>query len=585
MIGSESAKGHFQVEWLISNLRWLLLVSVALVSFTDAFLKHRAVFDAAYILPQIVILTLAILYNLTVMLLLLHGALPLAFPVITLLIDTALTIGFVTASGGLESPLLFFGLFPILTAALRYPWAISPLIAIVIVLGCSLAGYRLAPPGVLESALFPYGARSLVLLLAALISGLVGDRLKQALALTRQREEEMELRRLRTAHEHSRVIFELASMLSATLNYTKVLEAMLEVTETGMRELDQSGPKHVSLVLLFSHADLQVVASRHLPPRDQKAVFSGKSGALARALATAEPVITDEPGADPELGQLITMHNCQQAVVVPLRAGFENYGALVVGSPQPDAYTEYHLDLLTAICNQGIVALQNAQLYQNLMEEKEHIVAVEEDARKKLSRDLHDGPTQSIAAIAMRLNYIQMLLDKNPEQVREELAQVEELARRTTKEIRHMLFALRPLILESQGLRAALEQSISKLAETDPTPIHLEAAAGVDEVLDRNTQGVIFYIVEEAIGNARKHARANNIWVRLYIQDGVFYTEVEDDGVGFDVDAVQVRYDERGSLGMINMMERANLINGRLTITSSPGEGTHLRLSLPLRGK
>jgi len=241
--------------------------------------------------------------------------------------------------------------------------------------------------------------------------------------------------------------------------------------------------------------------------------------------------------------------------------------------------------MLIAICNQAIVALQNAQLYQSLTEEKERIVEVEEDARKKLARDLHDGPTQSIAAIAMRLNYLRMLLSRDPDldQTKEELERIEDLARRTTKEIRHMLFTLRPLILETQGLRAALEQYGSKLAETDETLIHLEALPDVDQQLDQNAQGVSFYILEEAIANARKHAQAENIWVRLFVKDTKFVGEVEDDGRGFDVDAVQVRYDERDSLGMINMHERAQLIGGELAIASAPGEGTRIRLTVPLR--
>lgn len=587
MPAPESTKERLQVDWLISNLRWLLLVSVALVSFTETLIDHGDFFDADYLLPQIILLTIAALYNLIVMLLLLSGALKWVVPVMTLLIDTFLAIGFVVMSGGLTSPLLFFALFPILTAALRFPWVVSLLVAIVVVIGCGLASYLIAPPetGTSWSALLPYAVRSLVLLLAALISGLVSDRMRRAMMRTRRLEEEAELRKLHTAQEHSRMMFDLASTLSATLNYNKVLEAVLNVGEAGMQELGHPDLAHVSMVMLFGHNDLRIVASRHLPPRDQKAVFQGKSGVLGRALATAEPVIADNPAADPELSQLITMHSCQQAIVVPLRAGFENFGAIVFGSSHSGVYTKDHQDLLVAISNQAIVALQNAQLYQSLIKEKERIVAVEEDARKKLARDLHDGPTQSIAAMAMRLNYARMLLKKDPQQTAEELARVEELARRTTKEIRHMLFTLRPLILETQGLRAAMVQYVSKLAETDPTPIHLEAEAGVDQLLERNAQGVVFYIIEEAIGNARKHAQAKNLWIRLYIRDNTFIAEVQDDGRGFDVDAVQTRYDERGSLGMINMYERAELVSGKLTIVSAPGEGTQITLTAPLPGR
>jgi len=587
MATSKSTKERLQVDWLISNLRWLLLVSVALVSVLDAFISQGRAFDAASIIPQILLLTVAALYNLAVMLLLLYSVFSRAIPAMTLLIDTILTIGFVITSGGLNSPLLFFALFPILTAALRFPWIISLLVAIVIVVGCGCVSYTITTPNISPADQFSFGARSLILMLAALISGLVGNQMKQIIARTRQLEEEAELRKLRTAQEHSRVIFELASTLSATLNYNKVLEAVLEVGEAGMRELGRPSSAHASLVMLFGRSDLHIVASRHLSHRDQNAVFQGKRGVLARALATAEAVVTNNPSEDPELCQLIAMHSCQQAIVVPLRAGFESFGVVVFGSAQPDAYTEDHQKLLIAICNQAIVALQNAQLYQSLMEEKERIVHVEEDERKKLARDLHDGPTQSIAAIAMRLNYVRMLLNKERdlEQSAEELARIEELARRTTKEIRHMLFRLRPLILETQGLKAALEQHISKLAETDPTPIHLEVASEADQLLEPHAQGVIFYIIDEAIINARKHAQANNLAVRLYIEDNNFIAQVEDDGKGFDVDSVQTRYDERGSLGMINMHERAELVNGTLRVTSAPGEGTRVTLTVPLRGR
>jgi signal transduction histidine kinase len=581
---SDTARQRFQVDWLISNLRWLLLASVGLVLLADAAIQGGGTIRVNAILPQVVVWVLAVLYNLTVTLLLLYGVPGRPLPVVTLAVDTVLTISFVVTSGGLDSPLLFFALFPILTAALRYPWFVSALIGLAVVGSCGLVGYYLLPTGGSPSRLLPFAGRALVLVLATLVSGLVGDRVKLRIARTKQLEDEAELRRLRTTHERSRLISQLAATLSATLNYNAVLEAMIEVGEAGMRELDQHPSTHISLVLLFNQNRLHIVTSRHLPQRDQRVTFSGRAGALAHALTAAEPVIVEKPAEDPELGQLIVLHGCRHAVVVPLRAGFQNYGAVVFASTRAKTYTDDHVDLLVALCNQAIVALQNAQLYQSLMAEKEHIVAVEEDARKKLARDLHDGPTQSIAAIAMRINYIRTLQDRAPERVSEELAQVEEMARRTTKEIRQMLFTLRPLVLETQGLRAALEQYVAKLRETERATVVLEASPGVDQPLDSSTQGVLFYIIEEAIGNARKHARADTIWVRLSAPPGGgFVAEVEDDGVGFDVADVQAGYDERGSLGMVNMRERAELIGAQLTIASRPGHGTRVRIVVPAR--
>jgi len=583
MATPDSVRSRFQIDWLISNLRWLLLVSVALVGLIQPSTSGSLVSVRPYV-PLILMLIVAALYNLFVMLLLIYGVLGRTIPLLTTTIDTALSIGFAITTGGINSPLLFFALFPIVTAALRFSWSISLLVAGVTVAGIGLIDIIAAGKSVSLPEVFTFLTASLVLLLATLTSGLVADRLRRALARKRADEEAQELLELRSAHQRSRLVFELASTLSASLNYDRVLQAVLDVAEEGMLELGQSGQTHLSAVLLFDENELRVIASRHLPQADHSVRFEGKAGVLGQAFETGEPVITDHPAGDPELSRFILMHSCRQAIVVPLRAGFENFGAVIFGTTQPDTYTEDHGDLLWAICNQAILALQNARLYESLNEEKERIVAVEEDARKKLSRDLHDGPTQSIAAIALRLNYIQTLLDKDPDQAGEEIATLEKLARQTTKEIRYMLFTLRPLILETQGLFAALKQYVRKLAEMGGrTEIRVQGAPEIGRRVDRNVQGVTFYIVEEAIGNAWKHAQANHIWVKLLVEDDTFRAEIVDDGCGFDLEAVARLYDDRSSLGMMNMKERAELINGQLSVSSAPDKGTRVVLAVPLR--
>jgi len=308
----------------------------------------------------------------------------------------------------------------------------------------------------------------------------------------------------------------------------------------------------------------------------------GRAGLVAEAIQAAEAMQSDDLRHDPELAQFVALHGCKSVLCVPLRAGFETYGAVVVASREPSIFTGEHIEMLTAVCSQATIALQNAQLYQSLQQEKNRIVEIEENARKKLARDLHDGPTQSLAAIAMRLNYTRKLIVHQPDKVDEEIARVEELARRTTKEIRHMLFTLRPLVLETQGLVAALEASIQKSNETHPDiSIHLEADR-VEDNLDLNAQGVVFYIIEEAVGNARKHAKAGNIWIRLKLEPDAVIAEVQDDGEGFDVKGVTSAYESRGSLGMVNMRERAELVNGVLSLDSHPGHGTIITLAVPL---
>jgi signal transduction histidine kinase len=101
--------------------------------------------------------------------------------------------------------------------------------------------------------------------------------------------------------------------------------------------------------------------------------------------------------------------------------------------------------------------------------------------------------------------------------------------------------------------------------------------------MEMGKQGVIFYIIEEAVNNARKHANAPHIWVRLRpYETGLALLEVEDDGLGFDVAAVTKSYDSRGSLGMINLRERTELVNGLLNVDSAPGNGTRIQVYIPL---
>jgi signal transduction histidine kinase len=183
----------------------------------------------------------------------------------------------------------------------------------------------------------------------------------------------------------------------------------------------------------------------------------------------------------------------------------------------------------------------------------------------------------------MRINIARRMLQKDAQSADNELQRIEELAQRTTKEIRHMLFTLRPLVLESQGLVAALTTMADKMRETFNQNVTINVDETLLEQLEMGKQGVIFYIVEEAVNNARKHARAETIAVSLKRLDpGLVLLEIADNGVGFDVQAVNLAYDKRGSLGMVNLRERTELVNGLLHIDSAPGKGTRVQVFIPL---
>jgi len=382
-----------------------------------------------------------------------------------------------------------------------------------------------------------------------------------------------------------RVIYELTSTLTATLSYKRVLDSALDMGDAALNPDPQAGDagRLVSAVLLFKGDKLHIGSARRFTNADQKVSLLGAEGLLKKVFDEGEPALSSDIGYDPELSRIVALRSCTSAYCFPLRSGFNVYGVMLFAHPDPHYFNTDRSSLLDIIGRQAVVAIQNARLYQDLVEERNRMVEVHEEARKKLARDLHDGPTQSVAAMAMRVNLARRMLERNPASAGEELARIEELAHRTSKEIRHMLFTLRPLILESQGLGAALQAMAEKMIETFGQNVVVNIEAKMADQLEMGKQGVIFYIVEEAVNNARKHANAPTISIRLgQLEPGIALLEIADDGIGFDVQAVDTAYDQRGSLGMVNLRERAELVNGRLNIDSAPGKGTRVQVYIPL---
>ena len=573
------------IEWLFINIRWLLLLAVASVIGLNVAMK-----ETAYPVAALALLVVGSVANLMAMIIYLQNSWRPALQNLVLVHDILMAIGFIAVSQDLRHQLLFTSLVPIITAALRNSWSVSIWVtfgivgAYWIITGVD-AGLS-SSSGILEvvSRMFLPLTNGAVLIIAGLAVGQIGARIEQSFMADRREREEETYRELHMAHRRARLIFDLASTLSATLNYERVLEAALDISHAGIQELfsDTTQLSQIGMILLFGMDESLYVAKAHgATPREEALRFAATHGILAQAIRNTDPVVINDPAEDADLNLFSKMGLCRQAIAVPLRAGYESYGLLVLGSSEPDLYTEDFKDLLIAICNQAVLALQNARLYENLMEDKDRLVTVEEDARKKLASNLHDGPTQTIAAIAMRLNYIRILVTESPDEAIEEIRLLEELARRTTKEIRQMLFTLRPLILESQGLVAALEQLSKKLQETVPFTIHFEADRQVDHLLGKDAKGAIFYIVAEATNNVRKHARADNLSIRLFQRGMNVVAEVEDDGIGFDVAAMEANYAARGSLGLMYLRERAMLVKGKTVINAAPGKGAKIIVTVP----
>ncbi|MBO9309536.1 MAG: GAF domain-containing protein [Chloroflexi bacterium] len=421
-----------------------------------------------------------------------------------------------------------------------------------------------------------------LLLLSAAVLGFFN----RCAALTRQlaaRQAQIE-QMMQSTNERARALAEITNALGASLDYEKALNVALDIGSLGLRT-SASNERMTRVVLLFGDDDkLHIASSRGLPPREQGYVLAGEKGLLAEALQRAEPIFATSVNNDPELSCFTAMQNARSLMLIPLRVSYETYGVLIFTSTQANAFSPEQASILAAISTQVAIAIQNAILYNNLRQERDRLIEVEEEARKKLARDLHDGPTQQVSLIAMRLDYCRQLVKNNRlSELLPELQQIETTARETVKNLRHMLFTLRPLVLETQGILPALQQLSQKMLETHKLPVHLHIEEGVADLIEPHRQGPLFYIIEEAVGNARKYAQTPHVDIRFSRQGRHVLVEVQDYGKGFDVSAVSGNYETRGSLGMVNMRERAQAIGAQLRLESAIGKGTKVSLLLPIR--
>jgi len=209
------------------------------------------------------------------------------------------------------------------------------------------------------------------------------------------------------------------------------------------------------------------------------------------------------------------------------------------------------------------------------------MLGVEEEVHKKLARDFHDGPAQTLASLIMDIEFIQKLLEREPLKVKAELLQVKEKAIKAMHQARTTMFELRPLVLETEGLKAGLEYYVEQLRKTENMSIHLQIE-GLEERLLHRVEDTIFAIVREAINNIKKHSRANNVWLTVIRDEKKLVTTIRDDGQGFNVEEVEISYATRGSIGLLNLYERAEMLGGRISIESAPGQGTTVSLTVLL---
>ena len=400
----------------------------------------------------------------------------------------------------------------------------------------------------------------------------------------RHRRQEELIRTLEKRVEELAVLNEMSTSLSSTLDLDEVLtlvmeriNAVLKVEAGSLLLIDDETGELVFQIALGEKAE------GVKPFRLQ--MGQGIAGHVAQS---GEPLMISDAQKDHRHYKAVDVTTdflTRSILCVPMIVKGKVIGVIEIMNKLEGDFTESDLTLLNSIATYAAIAIENARLHQSVLAERDRVVVVQEEVQKNLARDLHDGPTQLVAAMLMRLDFVKKALPRDPSLVEEEMVQLTELGQRASRQMRTLLFELRPLVLETQGLVPALETFLTRRQEEAGTTLHLEVRTerGDDQLTRRDPkdEAAIFAIVQETVRNALRHAQADNIWVRLAEQAGELVVMVQDDGVGFDTAAVESDYEQRGSLGMVNIRERAELIGGRLTLRSAPDQGTEVMIRIP----
>jgi len=222
------------------------------------------------------------------------------------------------------------------------------------------------------------------------------------------------------------------------------------------------------------------------------------------------------------------------------------------------------------------IALESAQQQQLLGIQ---IIQAQEEERKRVARDIHDGPAQSMANVTLRSEIVERMLNQNRiDEAKVELRLLKELTRASLVDVRKIIFDLRPMALDDLGLVPTLRKYLEEYQKRHGIGAKLTLLTP-ERRLQNSIEVAVFRLIQESLNNTAKHAQARNVEVRLEFKPHVVHFRVMDDGVGFD----QSTRAERPQFGIMGMRERVKLLQGKMKIHSRPGKGTSVLFSIPLR--
>lgn len=272
---------------------------------------------------------------------------------------------------------------------------------------------------------------------------------------------------------------------------------------------------------------------------------------------------------------------------IPLAADGRTAGVMQFAFSKPYEWLPREQDLLAAAAERCLMAAEKARLMEDLAQREEqvrrlaeHMLHVEEIERRRISRELHDEAGQSLLCIRLQMELIEQALPDTEGEWRTKLAEARDLTERTILEMRRLIAALSPAVLEQLGLGAALRQLVNRFQRLHPCRVRLQLSKM--GALPQQIEIIAYRLVQECFNNIGKHAAARHVNISLASADGKLKLSVEDNGVGFNI---QEALAKRESFGLSGMRERVALLGGEFHVesrTEGNKRGTKISIELPI---
>ncbi|MBU9721740.1 MULTISPECIES: sensor histidine kinase [Bacillaceae] len=208
------------------------------------------------------------------------------------------------------------------------------------------------------------------------------------------------------------------------------------------------------------------------------------------------------------------------------------------------------------------------------------IIEAQEEERKRLSREIHDGPAQMMANVMLRSELVERVYNEHGvQEALKEIQDLREMVKESLSEVRRIIYDLRPMALDDLGLVPTLAKYLRNIEERTGMNVSFKNL-GKEIRLPSEMEIALFRFVQEAVQNAYKHASPSEVVVKMELKPTKAIAIIKDDGRGFDPEVKK-----EGSFGLMGMRERVNMLDGQLTIDSKPGRGTLLMVQIPISGK